>query len=441
MGAGGKSEGQGEEAASSRPTRSGPGRAVDSGTQPSPKVGKSASIGLREILSEPGQTNRVMALLEYYSDLDPSKFESEMQKLQGLPMSQRMMAMNLLFARWAETDPQAALEQSRQMGFPERFMAQAGMVSGWAASNPEGLAQRYMDNPSDFSYGRGGGDTVGLIAGEWAKQNPEAAMKWALALEGRDAGQAIKGVFNELAQDDPQAALKLAESLSAEQRLDAVGSIAKAWAISDYGDADRWINSLSGEEKIEARFEAVESLAEISPARAAAETAKIPAGKDRDYLVAEVSEEWAQQDADAAFEWLTANGTAAAVEDGITRVVGALAREDAARAMDYIAGQPAGEIRDNAIQGYIYGNRDGAPAESMKLAESITSEESRQRTVTRVAYDWAREEPAAAIQYVESSPLLGEESKQRIVERAERAAAGEETRGRGFDGPRGPRGR
>jgi len=130
---------------------------------------------MREILAEPGQTNRIMSLLEYYSDLDPDQFESEIKKLQGLPMSQRMLAMNLLFSRWAETDPKGALEQSRQMGFPEMFMARAGAVSGWAASNPEGLAREYTSNPDDFRMGpggRGSGDTVSMIAGEWAKQNP-----------------------------------------------------------------------------------------------------------------------------------------------------------------------------------------------------------------------------------------------------------------------------
>ena len=87
-----------------------------------------SSGGLREILSEPGQTSRIMSLLEYYSDLDPSEFEGEVQKLQGLPMSQRMLAMNLLFSRWAENDPKGSWERSQQMGFPEMFMARACLL-------------------------------------------------------------------------------------------------------------------------------------------------------------------------------------------------------------------------------------------------------------------------------------------------------------------------
>ena len=401
-----------------------------------PRAARS-SEGLREILSEPGQTSRIMSLLEYYSDLDPSQFESEVQKLQGLPMSQRMLAMNLLFSRWAENDPKGSWERSQQMGFPEMFMARAGAVSGWAASNPEALAQEYSNNPDEFGMGPGGrgrGDTAAMIAGEWAKQNPEAALKWAQTLDDREAADAISGVFNELSQQDPQEALRMAATLDDNARGDAYESIAASWAISDYAAADQWINSLSeGQGKV--RFAAIESLANASPSQAARETTKLPAGEERDDLVAEVSREWARQDAPAAFEWLTESGSEGAVEEGIGRVVGALSREDPERVLDYIDSQDAGEVRDNAVQGYIYGNRDAPAAETIRLAETISGEDDRQRAVTRVAYEWAREDPEATLQYLETTDSIGEDSRERIAEMAERAAAGEEV-GRGpFRGP------
>jgi len=405
-----------------------------------PRAARSSG-GLREILSEPGQTSRIMSLLEYYSDLDPSQFESEVQKLQGLPMSQRMLAMNLLFSRWAENDPKGSWERSQQMGFPEMFMARAGAVSGWAASNPEALAQEYSNNPDEFGMGPGGrgrGDTAAMIAGEWAKQNPEAALKWAQTLDDREAADAISGVFNELSQQDPQEALRMAATLDDNARGDAYESIAASWAISDYAAADQWINSLSeGQGKV--RFAAIESLANASPSQAARETTKLPAGEERDELVAEVSREWARQDAPAAFEWLTESGSEGAVEEGIGRVVGALSREDPERVLDYIDSQDAGEVRDNAVQGYVYGNRDAPAAETIRLAETISGEDDRQRAVTRVAYEWAREDPEATLQYLETTDSIGEDSRERIAGMAERAAAGEEV-GRGpFRGPPGRR--
>ena len=132
---GSKADIRSKKAVSSRPsgTVSSSGGPVTRGTR--------SAGGLREILSEPGQTSRIMSLLEYYSDLDPSEFEGEVQKLQGLPMSQRMLAMNLLFSRWAENDPKGSWERSQQMGFPEMFMAQSQggrlpILRPWLASIP-----------------------------------------------------------------------------------------------------------------------------------------------------------------------------------------------------------------------------------------------------------------------------------------------------------------
>ena len=429
-----KVDARSKKAVSSRPsgTVSSSGGPVTRGTR--------SGGGLREILSEPGQTSRIMSLLEYYSDLDPSEFEGEVQKLQGLPMSQRMLAMNLLFSRWAENDPKGSWERSQQMGFPEMFMARAGAVSGWAASNPAALAREYSNDPNEFGMGPGGrgkGDTAAMIAGEWAKQNPDAALKWAQTLDEGEAADAIGGIFNELSQKDPQEALRMAATLDDNARGDAYESIAASWAISDYAAADRWISSL-GEGQGKVRFAAIESLANASPSQAARETAKLPAGEERDELVAEVSREWARQDAPSAFEWLTESGSEGAVEEGIGRVVGALAREDPERVLDYIDSQDAGEVRDNAVQGYVYGNRDASPADTIRLAETISGEEDRQRAVTRVAYEWAREDPQATLQYLETTEVIGEDSRQRISEMAERAAAGEEV-GRSFRGPPGRR--
>ena len=229
----------------------------------------------------------------------------------------------------------------------------------------------------------------------------------------------------------------MAATLDDNARGDAYESIASSWAISDYAAADQWINSL-GEGQSKVRFAAIESLANASPSQAARETAKLPASGERDELVAEVSREWARQDAPSAFEWLTESGSEGAVEEGIGRVAGALAQEDPERVLDYIDSQDAGEVRDNAVQGYVYGNRDAPPAETIRLAETISGEADRQRAVTRVAYEWAREDPEATLQYLETTDVIGEDSRERIAERAERAAAGEDV-GRGFRGPPGRR--
>jgi hypothetical protein len=340
-----------------------------------------------------------------------------------------MLAMNLLFARWAETDPQAALEQSKTMGFPEMFMARAGVVTGWAASNPEGLAKQYTDNPDDFRMrmgpGGGGGDTVAMIAGEWAKQNPAAALAWARTLGEDEIGDAIGGLFNELAQKDPNEALRMAQGLSAEERVNAYRSIAETWAVADYDAADKWINGLSGEERDLARGEAVQALAGIDPRRASTEALRLPEGELRDSLIADVSREWSRESPSAALQFLTTNGTEDAVQQGIGRVMGSYASQDAQGAREWIDGQPEGAVRDSAVQGFLFGNRNAVPAESMSLAETISDDGQREGAVQRVAFEWFREDREAALNYVESSTAISEETRERMILAAERMASGQ----------------
>ncbi len=399
----------------------------------SPRSGSGGEAKLREILGEPGQTNRILSLLEYYAELDPSRFAEEVKNLEGLPMSQRMLAMNLLFARWAEVDPEGALEESRKVGFPEMFMARAGVLQGWAASDPKTLAREYAENPSRFRMGRRGGrEAVNVIASEWAKQNPAAALEWARSLDGGEAGRAIEGVFQEVSQQDPKRALELAAGLAGEERLEAYRSIAEAWAVQDWDATASWLSSLTGEEQAAAWAEAVESLASVDPQRAANEALKLPAGEQRESLVAEVSREWAREDAAAALEWLTTQGGEEAQEEGVGRVVAQLTRENPEAARDWIEGEPIGEVRDNAVRGYIMSSRGEAPAESVALAETISDTEARERLVERVVYRWIRDDAEAASSYIQSSATLSEERKERLLEAAESGGEG----GGGFRGGR-----
>ena len=94
-----------------------------------------------------------------------------------------------------------------------------------------------------------------------------------------------------------------------------------------------------------------------------------------------------------------------------------------------------GPVRDSAVQSYIWSNNTAAPADLVKVAETITDEGDRSRTIGMTAMRWMREDEAAAKAYVEQSTALPDDAKERILE------------GRGFWGgpgggpPGGPGGR
>jgi hypothetical protein len=92
----------------------------------------------------------MQSLLDYYSSLSPEQLEEEAKKLDGIPMPERIMASYVLFAKWAETDPQSAMAFSDKMGFTGMFVKPTIMQS-WASVDPVAASKFYSDNPSQFA--------------------------------------------------------------------------------------------------------------------------------------------------------------------------------------------------------------------------------------------------------------------------------------------------
>ena len=62
-----------------------------------------------DILKIAGNSDRVRALLDFYAGLTPDQLKAEASKLEGMPMSERIMSSFLLFGRWGEKDPMEAM--------------------------------------------------------------------------------------------------------------------------------------------------------------------------------------------------------------------------------------------------------------------------------------------------------------------------------------------
>jgi hypothetical protein len=397
----------------------------------------SKGANFEDIMREPGQTARLQSLMDYYADLDPTLFAEAAGKLDNLPFSERMLAGYLLFSRWAEVDPVAALAHADSMG-RGGFMVRPAILQSWASSDPQGAARYYEENPRDFAMmggfgGRGGGTSAaGQIAAEWAKQDPQGALTWAQGLEGRDASSAVGSIFRQLASEDPARAAEMAAGLSEEERAGAYRSIAREWGEKDWSSAEAWVSSLPASEQAAAMAEAVRGLAGEDPKLAALQISKISDGDARDEAIRSVAENWSREDPAAAAEWMMAQDSDK-LEGPMREVVSNWTNKDAAGALAFVNAQPEGELRDTAAATYVYSNRDGDIAQSLELAESIGDDESRSQVITMTTMRWMREDKDAAMAYIEATESLGEDTKERIIQRAE---------GGGDDrGDRGGRGR
>lgn len=375
---------------------------------------------VQDVLREPGQLDRMKSLMELYSGMGAEQLESEAAKLAGMDPAQRMMASFLLFGRWGEVDPKGALSFANTLGFQGAFVRPT-VLQSWASVDPENAAKYFAENPREFANmgfgGPGGGGDSGAstIAAEWAKLDPDAALAWANTLKSdRDKNAAINSVISEMAAKDPAKAVQVAAGLPEDAQGRAYSEIAQKWAATDFAAAETWIQSLPAESRDRAMASALETLAQTDPEGAAAKVASLPEGNDRDNAIEDIAGPWARKDPAAAAAWVSQQVTED-IDDAIRPVIASWANQNGAAAKTWIESLPQGELRDEATATYIWSNRTADPASSVQLAETISDEGTRNRTLWGTYNNWMREDREAATAAVQNSTSLSDEAKERLL--------------------------
>jgi hypothetical protein len=405
---------------------------------------KKGARSVGEALSEPGQLARMQNLLDLYAGMNADQLAEAAGKLEDLPMNQRIMASMLLFSRWGEIDPQGALAHAANLG-PAGFFARPTILQSWASTDPANAAKYFSEHPGElagmggFGGGPGGGgqNAASLIATEWAKLDPDAAIAWANGLTGENQTGALRSIVTELAGSDPTKAAQIASTLTNERdKAAAYGDIAEKLAQKDFASAETFIAGLPSEVRDRAMSDALNVLARTDPQAAAGKLASMAEGDERDRAISGIAEGWARQDPAAAAAWVSQQ-TTEDMDDAMRPVIASWTGRDSAAALNWIQSQPQGEVRDEAIGTYIWTNRTGDPQSTMQLAESISDEGDRNRSIFMATRRWMEQDREAATAYIQQSTTLDDEAKQRIIEGGGRnwgGGGGQGGRGRGGRG-------
>lgn len=424
-------------------------RTRSSGRSEGPSAGEIAkkvrNTSTEKIARMPGNTNRIQSLIDFYSSLTPEQLAEEASKLEGLPLNERIMASFLLFGQWAEVDPTAAMAFSNTMGFAAAFVRPT-ILQSWASTDPANAAKYYAQNPREFAMmglmggGRGPmggqGGAAAIIATEWARQDPAAAMAWAASLT-TEKSQAMSSVITEIAKSDPAKAVVMLAQLAEADRPGAYATVAKQYGTTDFGAAQTWIRSLPVDQQADAMAAAIGGLANVNPEQAIKELAQMAPGEARNDLIPDLVRDLARKDPQAAADFLKTQDSEKAQRQSMRELIPALNGQSPTAALNFVNSLAPGAVRDSAAQAYVWSNNTGAPTDLITVAESITDEGDRTRAIGIAAMRWMHEDPAAAKSYIQASTVLSEEAKQRISEGGSMWGGGDRG-GRG--GPRGGRG-
>lgn len=391
---------------------------------------------LDEIYQRPGQSNRIQGLLDYYANLSPDEFQGEAEKLESLPFNERILAAVLLFGKWAEIDPTAAMSFTDSMGMAGGFVRPT-VLQGWASTDPVNAAKYYEENPAQFAMmnmmggrgGRGGmSGPAGIIAGEWAKQDPEGAMKWASNLQS-NSDEAMTSVVSEVAKIDPAKAAKMIGSMDESARAGAYESVAEQWGAKNFSEAQIWANGLPEGERGAALAAAIKGLAQTSPELAVTEFGKMTDKEARLEAIPTVAKNLARNDLKGSITMIKGLDDAGERERSMREVMPIWASGDSAAALDFIKSEPSPSVKDSAAQTYVWSNRDSSPAELAEVAGMISDDRNRSRTTGIVAARWMQEDKEGATNFINNSDAINDRMKERLLD------------GRGMWGGRGGGGR
>lgn len=400
-------------------TRAGERSATD-GNAPSARNKKIRNV--EEIYLKPGQSNRIQGLLDFYSNLSADQFVSEAEKLEALPFNERILASVLLFGKWAEVDPTAAMAFTDSMGFAGAFVRPT-VLQGWASTDPVNAAKYYTENPAQFammnmmggpgSRGIGGQGAAGIIAGEWAKQDPLGAMNWASALKSNRGG-AMTAVISQVAKTDPVKAAEMVGGMAEDEKGAAYNTIAKQWGTKSFAEAAAWVNGLPEDQRESALSAAIEGLAQSDPIGAAAEISKMTDADARRDAVPTVAKNYARSDVRGSIDWLNSLDDGSKI-DSMREVMPIWASSDSEAALGFIKSQESSDVKDSAAETYIWSNRSSKPAGLVKVASMITDEVIRSRATGIAAARWMQEDKAAATEFIKGSEAIGDDMKERLL--------------------------
>ena len=364
-------------------------------------LGLASYSSFDEVLAIGDPLQRYEALLAFIKNLDPDEIEGYLGTLRtgkGKMDGETSLLRRLLFARWTQEDPDAALASLSSTGGKQTY-ADAGTVLSTLAAIDPARAAAWLANPENSLLRQPwmGAMLSRSIAEQWARQDPDAALAWASTLEPEQRSGAYAGIINNIMESDPQRAADLAMSLDGYDRPKLLGQIAESWAAQDPVEAVAWANSLSAGDREESLQEALGSWAASDPSKAAAYVDQMPE-QERSGVVGEVARNWAQQEPAEAAEWLGNQPESESKAGAMGQVMWNWTTSDPEAAANWLGEQPAGPSYDNGVTGLAKAATHAYddPSTAVTWASTIENQDLRDRMTSHTLGAWRRQDEQAA---------------------------------------------
>jgi hypothetical protein len=375
---------------------------------------------LKTILAHRDPLVRMSALMTYVGKLSDAELPDALTTLrQNTPDwdPDARVAAQLILTRWGAADPDGAFTYIDKLDLKKAGGDAATVLSALAATDPQ-RAIKWLEDPDNKYVNMPwmGQILAGSVTKEWVRQDPDAALKWALSVPENQRTGAFTGVLGSIAATDPVRASSLAMELpDGDARREILGQIAKAWSETDPAAALDWANSLSGDEKKKAMGETLGTWAQSDPRQAALYVDKLPEDQRDAKLIDQVAGTWARQEPAEAARWIGQMPENEGKIDAMGDVIWNWTVADPAAASEWLLQQEPGRSRDEGIGALAKATFDNDPESAVTWAAHMSDEKRRVDSVGIGIHFWLERDPQAASKWLENTNALTDAEVNTII--------------------------
>ncbi len=397
--------------------------------------------GLMEKLMKDPENQMIPFLLRSYTSADPRAALAFVLAMdEGMD---RARYLSTVFQTWLHFDREAAMEAARALeSYEDRSMVMGMLQNRMDADQPMEAFARLQASPNGGNpreYGRlfaiwarsdpdAAMQALHSIADQSARmtalsslvgsvfmRNPDRAVELVMGLpQGNEKTRAIEMVAAKWVDKDLDGALAFCESLPP----DVLQNLSHSFLLYRASEKDpermlQWVDiTFTGEKHAEALGTVLRQLTNQSPRRAAEVVAGLPFGQDYSSAVMAVSHSWARKDPLGAWEWARELPVGNERNLAFRQISRQMAEQDLAQAENMVL-----QLEDPDQQSILLGevartmaNRD--PQEALSWAGSLP-QDVRTDGYTSVLEEWSQRDPANAAafyansDFLDSSPQLG----------------------------------
>ena len=377
---------------------------------------------LANILLLPSDFQQTLTLYALLADADRATLERLLDEAEHLrPRHEGRAAKSIIYSRYAELDPHAAVERIIAGGMAERDLLPQ-VFRAWAKHDLMAALRRAKTLPPLYRRAAGAallavsenalpglqseiaatfglhGQLEQMQADEAMRTSPALAWQQALAAPPSPHRESVlHRIAYSWAERDPEQALAaIGELAQPDMRHSMQRQLMTFWAMSDRHAARAWVEAQPpSKERTAMSSGFAAGLAQDAPVDALDFALTLAAYERRDAAYA-VFGVWARQDPRAAAETLAALDDAVLARQSATVVMQAWADADPYAAFEWMSTQEA-LMQDGALYAApLYAIAKRQPVQAFELALELPEGQGRTHALASVFRTWAQNDPRAA---------------------------------------------